>query len=88
MVQKLKEFGAIDIRDVFLKDNSKSDKPRGNDKIRFTFSIGTEEQALNCYNFILDYNSKNYQAQKKNKTHKPVAEEAKNTDEMVFDVVE
>jgi len=44
MMDKLHEFGAKDVRDMFLKDN-RPEKPgnKNSDKIRFTFTIETEE---------------------------------------------
>jgi hypothetical protein len=46
MVGKLLDLGAKNIKDSFLKDmNKNADKPKTNDKLRFIFTIETEEDA-------------------------------------------
>lgn len=65
----------------------KGDKPKGNDKLRFMFSMSDEKNALSVYNFMLDYNNKNYYHNKKQKNavHQ---QEGKEGDETVFDIAE
>jgi hypothetical protein len=59
MMDKLESLGAKDIRDTFMKDN-RGDKSTGknSDKIRFQFTVGTEEEALSCYKYFVDRNTK------------------------------
>lgn len=41
ILHQLKAFDAVNIQDSFLKDMARNDK-KGNDKLRFTFILGTE----------------------------------------------
>lgn len=57
---KLETLGAKEIRDQFLKDfkKDKEGEKKSSDKIRFTFTIGSEEEAIKCYNYFIDRNTK------------------------------
>lgn len=43
-------MGAKNVSDLLLKD--RGDKKQGNDKIRFIFSIESQEQALECFDYF------------------------------------
>lgn len=62
MMDKLESLGAKEIKDTFLKDN-RGEKANGknSDKMRYTFTVTTEEEALKCYKYFIDRNNKQYQ---------------------------
>lgn len=52
-MDKLKDMGAINISDTFMKDR------KGNsDKIRYLFQIEDQAKALDCYKYFIDRHSK------------------------------
>ena len=65
MISKLNNLGAKNIKDSFLKDlNKNPDKPKTNDKLRFIFTIDSEEEAQKCYQYFLDKSDRFHQNKK------------------------
>ena len=52
------------MRDSFLGSQNKGETAKNNDKLRLVFSIGSEKEALDCYNFFIDYNHANMEKKK------------------------
>jgi hypothetical protein len=53
MMEKLGDMGAKNINEKYLKDRGESKHGKGNDKIRYTFTIESTEDAIACYNFFI-----------------------------------
>ena len=88
MMDKLESLGAKDIRDTFLKDN-RGEKAGGknSDKIRYTFTVSTEEDALKCYKYFIDRHNRYYQQKRNQQYNKRHVEEVKEPNDQ-FDVQE
>jgi hypothetical protein len=66
MMEKLQSLGARNVHDSLIKDRRSADdtKRRGNDKIKYTFSIDTADEALKCYNYFMNRYTKNNEYKK------------------------
>jgi len=55
------------VHDSIIRDKGNRDdtKRRGNDKIKYTFSIDSADEAMACYNYFMNRYSKNNEHKKR-----------------------
>lgn len=71
VMEKLQSFGAVNIQDRFLKERKDNEEKSGkrpmSDKIRFDFTVPTQEDSLKCYDYFMKRHSRMQRGNKRDR---------------------